>query len=506
MGNEYQRQSRVVTSPAARSLFSANPLGDPSKYRQSIDQETKRLGTLRSTAMSMLSGTSEASARTRAQLTESARGIGKAGALIGGVLLATNDDIGLTNTAMLGLAGSMAGPIGAGFGAAVGFTMDLAAANNTLVDSIHNVDSAYNGSGFTVDLKSQQAALAGLEQQTADYQAAIEDAWSPGGSHNPIDLTRQGLTALGDVFTQTGDDAEDAAARSREAGTLMLVALTRIAKGLGSDGDVTKNFYSDNRLQQIADRAAPAMQALNITVDDLRAAAKAGDGSLNGLVDQIVHYINQADKAQGSSKGVADAIAGLGDDAQTTEGRLAALQSALDGVFDPKIGLSAARDAWKKGLNDLKGNLASTTKTLDGNSNAAIQNRGVIRDQVQSLKDLIMAEAKAGGSPKEMSAILKQQRQALMDAGQAAGISKKDMEQYLDTLGLTPKFVKTAIETVGLPHAIAGVNNLKGLLMGLDGRVFSSVIRVTREGPSLRSTGGRTVSDAEGGFRYGYGR
>lgn len=72
-------------------------------------------------------------------LRATAANAGKGAAAVAALTLVTTgagDSLGLTNTATLALAGSMAGPWGAAIGAGVGLTIDLAHANDSLKDSM----------------------------------------------------------------------------------------------------------------------------------------------------------------------------------------------------------------------------------------------------------------------------------------------------------------------------------------------------------------------------------
>lgn len=74
------------------------------------------------------------------------------------------DGLGLSNTAMLGLTGTMLGPWGAAGGAALGLTMDIASANNDLESAIRAVDNAIESGAGYADLEAQ---LRNLDEQIA---------------------------------------------------------------------------------------------------------------------------------------------------------------------------------------------------------------------------------------------------------------------------------------------------------------------------------------------------
>lgn len=105
-----------------------------------------------------------ASIRTRSSLMS----IGKGGAALAGVGLiasGTAEKIGLSNTAMLGMAGTMVGPWGAAIGAGAGALMDLNASTDHFTEALKRADNALNNGA---DIGAMSASLAELKKQRDD--------------------------------------------------------------------------------------------------------------------------------------------------------------------------------------------------------------------------------------------------------------------------------------------------------------------------------------------------
>lgn len=85
-----------------------------------------------------------------------------------------DDKAGLSNTAMLGIAGTMAGPWGAAAGAAVGLTMDLAAANNDLETAIDNANLAL-ASGTIPEVRQRYREL---RDELRETKKDMDQFWS----------------------------------------------------------------------------------------------------------------------------------------------------------------------------------------------------------------------------------------------------------------------------------------------------------------------------------------
>ena len=114
-------------------------------------------------------------ARTNAGVAAGMSGVGRfagqAAAGLGLVALAytdLDDKAGLSNTAMLGLAGTFLGPLGAAAGTAVGFTLDLAADNDTLQASIEAVNSVSGDDPMSELLAKRNALIDEFVATTTD--------------------------------------------------------------------------------------------------------------------------------------------------------------------------------------------------------------------------------------------------------------------------------------------------------------------------------------------------
>lgn len=140
------------------------------------------------TAMTAGARTQREMARTSAaakRLRSSLAPIGKGAGVMGGLAIASTgvaDSIGLTNTASLGLAGTLAGPWGAAIGVAVGGVMDLSAALGASEGDLRRYQETLLAAAGP-DLPRQLAAVtAEIEKQ----QRVLRDESGP--SLNPLEM------------------------------------------------------------------------------------------------------------------------------------------------------------------------------------------------------------------------------------------------------------------------------------------------------------------------------
>lgn len=458
------------------------------------------------------------------------------------------DAMGIQNTAMLGLAGSMAGPFGAAVGIGVGALLDFKSASQKAGAAQSALDSTMSSSTSTITqqtdaLTAGQVALdsqvANLKKHSGVLGAAQQVLVHPFASINyglsgldgsstiqdlrvSLDSARSDLadtqTALGALFTQLGGQSHDKFGRD-----LVLTV---------------------QQLQGVATRAEPAMQALGITTNDLQQAAARGDGSLDKLTGRIVDWINTADSAKGRSQAMADALAKLGDESLTSADRVKGLEDALDGLFNPKMSLNATHNAWHEALSGLKDSLfdvealksaqvsahsaqisyneavknygknsakahlaaerlaiaqqkvrdaaAGSSRAILGNSDAALKNQDAIRGLAGNLIDYLKAQAEAGKPASQIMATYRTQRQALIDTATQMGINKKDLEAYLKIIGFTPKAVTTVIKTRGVPQSLSDLRSVASELAKLRDKTIHIA--------TVRTTGGRVLPGmADGG-------
>lgn len=362
---------------------------------------------------------------------------GAAGLGVLGLSLTDVDDkAGLSNTAMLTLMGTMVAPgYGTAVGALAGLTMDYAEANDAAADSLQRVNEAIDNADY-----------AGLQVSLKAANADLDDMADKASMFSKLGMMPSGLGVLSSIFgNRLGSEVTDLEAQA-DAAERAQAALEGLARGMGvntshlsASGEWVKNIEA---IDDAVRRAAPALTAMGISVKDLE---QMDSGELEILVARIRAWNREAESAPGRTRAIGEAIEGLDDDLMTTADSAAALDEALQALLSPGMNVSAATDAWTTALRHLNEDLAKN-RTLVGKSDAAIQNREAIRNRVVDLQALLVAQAGAGASSRELRNSLRDQRRALIEAGEAAGMSKDEVRAYIKELGLTPKTVRTLIQ------------------------------------------------------------
>lgn len=149
------------------------------------------LNRVQSTGLALFSNTTAAAQRTRASMASYGKTIGVAGGGVAAFAVATGalgQDLGLQNTAMLGLAGSMMGPWGAAIGAGIGLVSDITAANRRWEESLQQIHAAL-ASGDTAQMEAANKAL----KDRLDYLNDLQNVTSVGDLFSDFIQTKAGF-------------------------------------------------------------------------------------------------------------------------------------------------------------------------------------------------------------------------------------------------------------------------------------------------------------------------
>lgn len=180
------------------------------------------------------------------------------------------------------------------------------------------------------------------------------------------------------------------------------------------------------------------------------AAARAAAAGMQAAAFKASIMQNAFIKAGDGANGLALGLAKLSDDAITA---------------------SRSQDGFQQQLNNLAASVDKHSKTLVGNSNAAIQNRGLIDELAQANEQAAQAVYKHTGSMDKAKQTLIDNATALeKNAAQAFG-SQKAADDFLRTIGALPSQVAAAfvgIHDIGLG---VGTDLGAGLVAGITAQV-----------------------------------
>lgn len=431
----------------------------------------------------------------RAAAQRRAIGVGAGGALAGGLLASgAAQELELTNTAMLALMGTMGGPWGVALGAAAGFALDAAKANNDLTESYENAEAAL-ASGNLVDGMSK---LAEARKAQADFEKDMDpndwaNALSPGFYKNTIE---KGLGSIGIGNGSDIDDGKRALADLEAEARNVQSAYAGLADVMGiSVGPLDGSTRSVEALQAALEKAKPAMDALGVSEEDLirtrqeQTAREIGGGSwsMKGLVtgrdlrmdpyDRLTSRIERQQRLMDSAAGRAEhysaVLLTLSTSSQTAAEKADAFRLAMEALVDPALdaeeALSRQREILKS-ISELNPEGGFTVKNEVGRTNLS-----ATRDYTRAVQERIATMINEKRSEEDIARALKTSREQLIQSGVAAGFSAEQMRKRADAIGLTPKLIETTFRTLNLDHSSYRVQVLAKLLKGLPYRVVTAI-------------------------------
>lgn len=380
-----------------------------------------------------------------------ARGAGMA-AGVGLLASGAASEVGLTNTAMLTLAGTMAGPWGAAVGAGAGLMMDFSKHTNEVEAAQANLNSvlANSASSFRDIATAEAQVMDARDSYRRSHDSAgdlLNMAYNPTASNfDPLETYKVGFDAVfggGDrLKSQTSLTNPLTTDASKIASTFI-----SISRELGDLTPFTMADIIDPDVEQIEGIVAqvePQMRKLGVSITDV---AAMDDGDLKTFIDDMVELTKTADTPAGYINALSDVISNNGDVMLTAAGRADALRTALDDLLNPQMGLTQATDNWTTSLRTLNDDLAAN-RTLVGKSDSAIKNRAAVQERIVDLTDKLVAQARAGAGSTTLAKTLRQESIALLDQAESLGVNRRELRRFLTDQGLSGKVIQQVMRTV----------------------------------------------------------
>jgi hypothetical protein len=393
-------------------------------------------------------------ASTSQRLSVAMRGGAGIAAGVGGLAFVMSDldnKMGLSNTAMLGMAGSMMGPWGAAVGAGVGFAMDFAAANDGVEKAVSRANAALADGPKSLEL--QRTALDAAQKEFRKYTDDVEGLNPFKGILNNMPGIKDGLSGL------FGDsDVEEAAASLKAA-----------------EEQYAKNSAAAQQLRFDEAGLADAMSGTS------QAAQDQVDLMLQ-LLDARNELANQALSAADKELAYEQSISSANDRiAKRTE-----LETELAKAQDP-----AARERIQEQLD-------TYAATLDKTTEAGQANRKALYDMAGAWNNLDPATQSAKGAAQRA-------RTEFVKVAMQMGATRERAEQLASKYMEIPTKVSTKVDLKGVEEAKTAANAIGDALARLvDKTIHIKTVRTGDDaGKGARAPGGFTGMRVPAGYADG---
>jgi TP901 family phage tail tape measure protein len=326
-------------------------------------------------------------------------------------------------------------------------------------DSSGDASTAFEETADSVNFKLTQAFVdlqrVGIQLGdvllpiVSDLAGAVSDILGP--LIAVIDKTEEFIAthkAAGDVASHVGDTFKEN----------LIPGLGLIKTLFGDDTDKVKNFNAATQ------EGATEASRYGSKIEGVGDAADGASGPVKNVGDKVKDTAKELADAEKAAKGFSD---------------------ALDALTKVAFDVEDAQIKWHQGLIDLRKELKTGTKTLDINTQAGIDNREALKDQLENALAVGIAMREKGKSESEAARITKEHVDQVRAEAIAAGFSKEEIDDYIRVLKLTPKEIRTLIKLQGKDKAQHEIDNF---IRNNDGRVVG--IRIETSGGGLIATGG----------------
>ena len=358
----------------------------------------------------------------------------------------------------------------------------------TMKDAIMGVTTAFEGmsvaeAGATLGLSAVLLAGAAIIEMNKNQAAAARQYGAEWVQASQIANT-QAAGSFDDYVIKTKAD-EDQLVSNREQLKRMLdgtipggpnlldgdrfSADTKKMKQAISDlqGQFTSTYQEADAYTSAINAAAQATGASQNQVFQLAGGTKGlGDmlkqnrGNLGDFTTAVVSMALQAKNGVDPQKQLAAAVSNLGNGLTSTAQQAADLGKALRALVDPAYNADNTAINFDKNLADLGKQLDSTSRSIDGSTDAVRTNRLAIEGAIQKADDMIGAAQANGASQQQLAQQVDGAKAAIENQAVSLGLNRDSVKALVDELLQIPPAVSTTVnvDTTAAAASLARLN------------------------------------------------
>jgi TP901 family phage tail tape measure protein len=323
---------------------------------------------------------------------------------------------------------------------------------------------------------------AGSKARAADRvreltEAVTLDTYEIGENTRKIVANRLETEGLLEAAQRLGIDLGTVTEAAMGNGAAMAVVEAAVARTRGeweaavdTGAGVSREMYGQrdaaDELESGLGRLVPELETA--TAESRRLAEASGDLDPNMryvaaatelTADQYRAYRGLAAEAADATDTFGTALEGVEGAADDTRTELEKLSDAIDRVTGATMGAERANLRMLDGWRTLEEQLLSTTEvrndegevidtvtaSLDENTEAGSKNRQAILNQMDAVLDSVQADYERDGSISQLISKYGEQIDKMREVGRRFGLTEAQVDDYLETLGLTPEQVLTQV-------------------------------------------------------------
>jgi len=283
-------------------------------------------------------------------------------------------------------------------------------------------------------------------------------------------------------------------------------------QALGTDGQLTSSKLKtlDATMAELAGSGNTEQAAA--LYDELASRTNGSRDALDALDSLLPQYMASQEGASTATEDASGELETFTSSAEDAQAAVTTFVEALRGLGDTQLSLNDANRAVEQSLDDFTAKIAENGATLDITTEAGRQNQAALDAIAQSYKNAAAATVESTGKQADAIPVIEAGRQAVVNAGIAAGLSADQANAYADELGLIPADVKTKIDLqsqAAMDAAIAFARKLDEIPNSKEVYLYvqeqRSVLTYQQQGQTINANGGMYDYQAfsSGGFATG---
>ena len=283
-----------------------------------------------------------------------------------------------------------------------------------------------------------------------------------------------------------------------------------VGKALGVETNLTtaQLKLADEAMAKLVGEGKPEQAAE--MYEALAAKTNGSKDALDKLNGLLPEYEAAQEGASTATEATAEQVDTFTESTESAQESLDSFIESLRGLGDTQLSLNDANRQVQESLDSFQASVEENGKTLDITTEAGRANSSALDGIASSYLEAAAAAVEHTGKEADAIPVIQAGRDAIIAAGEAAGLSADEAAAYADELGLIPKNVKTAIDA-NWAEAISQANAVARAIRDIPGYravIIDQVVKQTgaargEVGAAFNANGGM-YSYANGGFGSGF--
>ncbi|WP_448005331.1 phage tail tape measure protein [Agromyces bauzanensis] len=218
--------------------------------------------------------------------------------------------------------------------------------------------------------------------------------------------------------------------------------VTEARTAFASMGETLAQLVNDGHGKQAAEIFAEIARR----ADEQGIAIEKVEALMPAYSNALATASGEQEEVSISTAAMSEGIEGVGSAAEAAEGQISSLAEMIRGFGSEQLSLNDANRAVEQSLDDFNAKLAENGQTLDITTQEGRENQAALDAIAESYLAVAASTVESTGKQADAIPVIQAGRDAVIEAGIAAGLSRDAAELYADSLELIPSDVQTQID------------------------------------------------------------